>query len=451
MNSESVVLMLAIALLVGVLFGKLAKLAKLPSVTGFLFAGVLLGPYLLGGIKVGDFHLGLCTDMLDNLEIIYTIAFCFICFSLGVEAKPQKLKAVGGKAAIIALVQAFAAFLLVGGVLTVVAVFTDAIDIPTALVLGALSAASAPSAKYMITRQYHTEGEISDIMLPIVALDDIYDIILFAIVLAVIPAFGISGEAHSVSFLSLIVAPVLEIVISIAIGIVLGLALGFINNLYKVPGARLVVCIGFILLAVFICLLINNSGIYLEPDGHGHGDGHISVSSLLCSIFMGGAYSFVSKSEDTRKNLDNWNYPLFILFFVLAGAGLDLRAFTDWVVLLVGAAYVILRMTGKYFGTYLGCGLMKTDPKVRKYLGVTLFPQADVVIGMAALSAGVLSESGAALVQSVIFLGAFIFEILGQLLIKVALWRAGEITADDDAPVEDEPVHDKEHTVKEGE
>jgi len=426
-GNGGIIFMLALALLVGICFGKLAKLAHLPSVTGYILAGIIFGPNLLGSLSAGGFTFGLSQGFIEN-NILYVIAFSFICFSLGIEIKPKTIFSLGKKAAAISLVQSLSAVILTGGALVIVAVLSQqkVITIEVALILGALAAASAPTAKYMITRQYRTEGEITDMMIPVVALDDVFGIVLFSIIMSVVPAF----DGHGVSVYSLVFAPLIEIVASIAAGLALGIALGYLTKVFKIQSARVVVSIAFILLAVAAAELLSEAHIYLVPAAAegGHGEGHIGLSALLMTIFMGGAFSFVNHEHGIRKRLDSWTYPLFVVFFVLAGARVRLTDFIEPLVLLVAVIYIVFRFLGKYFGSYAGAAMIRESKNMRRFLGVTLLPQADVAIGLAALAADVLLK-----MQGVVFIAAIIFEIAGHVLIRICLKKAGEIHGDIDS------------------
>lgn len=423
LSNGMLVFMLALALLAGVCFGKLAKAARLPSVTGYLLAGIIFGPNLLGSLSAGSMTFGLSSEFLATINIIYTVSFCFICFSLGVEIKPKKIFTLGHKAAAISFTQSVAAAVLTGGVLVLISVASkgEVLSIEVALLLGALAAASAPTAKYMITRQYRAEGEITDMMIPVAALDDVFGIIFFSIVVSVLPAF--SGGV--VSVYSLLLAPLIEVFASIAIGVILGVILGYATKIFKIQPARVVVCIAFVLLAASAAEIFNEANLYLIP---AKAEGHIRLSSLLITIVMGGAFSFVNQEHGIRKRLDSWTYPMFIVFFVLAGARVRLSDFMLPLVLLVSVIYIIVRFIGKYFGSYAGSAMMGESKNMRKYLGVTLLPQADVVIGLAAMAADVLLD-----MQGVVFIAAVVFEIIGHVLIRICLKKAGEIHGDIDS------------------
>ena len=409
MTESGILLSLAIALLAGLLLSRAAKLVNLPAVTAYLVAGILVGPFVLGAIGVE----GLGFTSLENVEhfgILCDLALGFIAFSIGNEFRLSQLKKIGKQATIIGIFQAVFTTLLVDAVL-VVLYFFGLITLPAAIVLGAVASATAPAATLMVVRQYKAKGPVTDILLPVVALDDAVGLVLFAI------SFGIakSISAGPVNVISVVLEPVIEVVLSLALGFVLGLLFTFVERYFHSRSKRMAVSVTFVMIAVAISLL------KFEIGGV-----HIGFSSLLTCMMLGTVFcNTCDFSEELMGRVDRWTAPLFILFFVLSGAELDFTVFSNLAVVLVGIAYIASRSVGKYFGAGISSRISGCDENIVKYLGITLLPQAGVALGMAA-QASALGEDGA-IVQSITLFAVLIYEIVGPFLTKVALTKAGDI------------------------
>ena len=409
MTESGILLSLAIALLAGLLLSRAAKLVNLPAVTAYLVAGILVGPFVLGAIGVE----GLGFTSLENVEhfgILCDLALGFIAFSIGNEFRLSQLKKIGKQATIIGIFQAVFTTLLVDAVL-VVLYFFGLITLPAAIVLGAVASATAPAATLMVVRQYKAKGPVTDILLPVVALDDAVGLVLFAI------SFGIakSISAGPVNVISVVLEPVIEVVLSLALGFVLGLLFTFVERYFHSRSKRMAVSVTFVMIAVAISLL------KFEIGGV-----HIGFSSLLTCMMLGTVFcNTCDFSEELMGRVDRWTAPLFILFFVLSGAELDFTVFSNLAVVLVGIAYIASRSVGKYFGAGISSRISGCDENIVKYLGITLLPQAGVALGLAA-QASALGEDGA-IVQSITLFAVLIYEIVGPFLTKVALTKAGDI------------------------
>ena len=406
-----ILISLSIALLAGLLLSRLAKLAKLPAVTAYLVAGILIGPYCLGAFGVKGLGFISMADV-ENYSIICDVALGFIAFSIGNEFRLTQLKKIGKQATIVGIFQAVATTLLVDAALIGLHfLIPETLSLPAAITLGAIASATAPAATLMVVKQYKAKGAVTDILLPVVALDDAVGLVLFAISFGVANALG----AGAVSVVSVLVEPMLEVILSLALGATMGFAFQFCERFFHSRSKRLSVSIAFVMLTIGLSMLKFNIG-----------GVHIAFSSLLVCMMLGTIFCNICDfSEELMERVDRWTAPLFVLFFVLSGAELELSVFADIMIILVGVVYIASRSAGKYSGAYLSAKLSKCDPNVVKYLGITLLPQAGVALGMA-MKAGALANGGA-LVANITLFAVLIYELVGPMLTKIALTKAGDI------------------------
>ena len=411
-----ILLSLSIALLAGLLLSRLAKIMKLPAVTAYLVAGILVGPFLLGRVSVFGTHLGFAKDDLEAFKIISEVALGFIAFSIGNEFRLSDLKKNGKKATVVGIFQAVVATILVDIVLIVIALTTNIISVEAAIVLGAIASATAPAATLMVVKQYKAKGPLTDILLPIVAIDDAVGLVLFAISFGVAKAIG-SGE---ISLISILLEPILEVVLSLLLGAVMGFLFHLCERFFHSRSKRLAVSVTFVLFTVALSMIKFKIGSV-----------HIGFSSLLVCMMLGTVFCNICDfSVELMDRVDRWTAPLFVLFFVISGAELDLTVFMSIGIVLVGIAYIIARSAGKYLGAFSSSKAMKCDKKIVKYLGITLFPQAGVALGMAIKASDPvngLGETGAIVAQITLF-AVLIYELVGPMLTKISLSKAGEIS-----------------------
>ncbi|MBQ8799743.1 MAG: cation:proton antiporter [Lachnospiraceae bacterium] len=408
---HNTLLSISIALLAGLLMTRLFKPFKLPSVTAYLISGVLIGPYCLGALGVDG--LGFATsECVTNLSLISEVALGFIAFSIGNEFRLDDLKQTGKAAFVIGVFQALVATLCVDLALFAVHLaIPDKLSLPQVLTLGAIATATAPAATLMVVRQYKAKGPLTNLLLPIVALDDAVGLIVFAV------SFGISKTlvSGSVDLFSIIVNPLVEIAASLLLGAIMGWLLTQLEKLFNSNTNRLNLTIAFVFLTVSLAML----------DFH-IGPVHISFSSLLVCMMLGTVFcNLCPLSHDLMGASDKWTSPLFALFFVISGAELELSVFTDIAIVCIGGVYIIFRCFGKYFGALFGAKAVKCDSNICKYLGITLFPQAGVALGMCA-TAMQLGEQGN-LIRNITLFAVLIYELFGPLLTRQALMSAGEI------------------------
>ena len=419
----STLLSVSVALLAGLLMTRAFKPLKLPSVTAYLIAGVLIGPYCLGALHLNG--LGFTShDAVSKLSLISEAALGFIAFSIGNEFRLSDLKKTGKQALIIGIFQALVATLFVDLALFAVhKIMPDKLTLPQVITLGAIATATAPAATLMVVRQYKAKGPLTKLLLPIVALDDAVGLIVFAV------SFGIAKTlvVNSVDMVSILVNPLIEIACSLILGAIMGWVLTQLEKLFNSNTNRLNLTIAFVFLTVSLSMI----------DFH-VGSVHISFSSLLVCMMLGTVFCNICPlSHDLMERSDKWTSPLFALFFVISGAELELGVFADMAIVIVGVVYIIFRCLGKYFGSYASAKAVKCEPQICKYLGITLFPQAGVALGMCA-TAMQLGEQGA-LIRNITLFAVLIYELFGPLMTREALTRAGEIS-----PIPDEVKNRRE-------
>ena len=404
---------LSIALFSGLILSRLAKLLKLPAVTAYLIAGILISPnpFCLGALGVPG--LGFISfDNVESYSIISDVALGFIAFSIGNEFRLKDLKQIGKQATVIGILQAVFTTLVVDAALIGLHfMMPDKFSLPAAIILGAVASATAPAATLMVVKQYKAKGPVTQTLLPVVALDDAVGLILFAI------SFGIAEAivASEISLVAIIVEPLLEVILSVILGATMGLIFTFIERFFHSRSKRLAVSVAFVFLTVAISMLKFNIG-----------GVHVAFSSLLSCMMLGTIFCNICDfSAELMDRLDRWTAPIYVLFFVLSGAEFDFKEFKDYTVIIIGLVYIIFRCLGKYYGARISADISKADPNVRKYLGITLFPQAGVALGMA-MKATELGEIGN-IVSNIVLFSVLIYEIVGPFLTKLALTKAGDI------------------------
>ena len=405
-------LSVSVAMLTGLLMTRVFKPLKLPAVTAYLVAGILIGPYCLGALHIPGFGFT-SAEAVAGMDLVSEIALGFIAFSIGNEFRMKDLKATGKQAAIIGTAQA-----LVTALFVVLALFgahlmmPDILSWQQALVLGAIATATAPAATLMVVRQYKAKGPLTKLLLPIVALDDAVGLIVFAVL------FGIAKASTSAGadILSILLNPLIEIAASLLLGAIMGWLLTLLERFFNSNTNRLNMTIAFVFLTASLSMLEFSIGPVT-----------VSFSSLLVCMMLGTVFCNICPlSENLMGAADKWTSPLFALFFVVSGASLELGVFTDWAIVVVGVLYILFRSIGKYVGTYYSSKAVGCSRPIRRYLGITLFPQAGVALGMSAIAMQ-LGEPGH-LIRNITLFSILIYELFGPLLTKWALTRAGEIT-----------------------
>lgn len=380
---------LSLFLFGGLSISRIAKFLHLPNVTGFLFAGLLLGPYLFNIVPI---------EITENLDIISDLALGFIAFTIGSEFKLSYFKRVGITPIVIALLEAILAVVLV-----VIALLMIGQSLPFALVLGAIAAATAPAATVMVIKQYRAKGPVTETLLSVVAIDDAVALIVFGLNVAIAKALTGSDGSIMASLLS----PLWELGFSLGAGALLGLILTFGARAFASRGNRLSLIFAFIVFAIA-----------LSNQFHG--------SSLLMIMSMSAVFANLYRDLNVMLEiLDRATPPIFLLFFVLSGAHLNLAILPQ--VGVIGLVYIIVRVIGKVLGANLGARLTHAPENVRRYLGPALIPQAGVAIGLTFVAQSVVPEY-AATIRAVVLSATLIYELVGPVVAKMTLVQAGEIS-----------------------
>ena len=407
---STLLISLSLAILFGLVMSRVAKMFNLPAVTSYLIGGLLIGPFAIGAFNIPG--LGFNTlEQLADLDIITQVALGFIAFLIGNEFRLKDLKVMGKQAIIVGIAQAVITTILVDiGIIALHFIFPDLISLSSAIVLGAIASATAPAATLMVVKQYKAKGPLTKLLLMVVAIDDAVGLILFAL------SFGIATalESGSISIVSVMIEPIMEIVLSIILGCLMGWALNKMEIYFHSRSKRLSVAVSFVMLAVGIASIkVNIKGV------------NFGFSLLLSCMILGAVFCNVCEaSEELMDRTDRWSSPLNILFFVISGAELDLKIITNPMVLFIGIVYIIFRSSGKIFGAFISAKATNCSKEIQNHLGITLLPQAGVALGMASQAANLQDGS---IVRNVVLFYVLVYELIGPNLTKRSLVKAGEI------------------------
>ena len=407
---EYMLITLAFSVLAGLLMSRVAKLVNLPAVTAYLIAGLCIGPFLLGRLGIRGIGFSTLEDV-DSFSIISQGALGFIAFEIGNEFRLRDLKSMGKSAITIGILQAVITTIIVDIALIALHFFNPSlISLSSALTLGSIAAATAPAATLMVVKQYKAEGPMTKLLLMVVAIDDAVGLVLFSI------SFGVATalETGAISFIGVVLEPLLEIILSCLLGVVGGCSLNALEKYFHSRSKRMSLAVAFVFLTVGISLLEFTIG-----------GVHIGFSLLLVCMIEGTVFCNINEpSEEIMERVDGWTGPLNMLFFVLSGAELNLNVVSNPLVLSVGIVFILFRSLGKISGAWLSCKMEKTSNTIQKYLGITLLPQAGVALGMA-LQARILCDGE--IVRNVVLFAVLVYELVGPTLTKWSLLRAGEI------------------------
>ena len=428
MEVFSIFAYVAALLLVALLSTRLMRLIKLPNVTGYILTGIIMGPFLFGllfnNFSFTDIKEGAIYKFVDQLGWVSTVALGFIAFSIGTSFKFSTIKSLGKRVLVITVLEALGASLLVVVALLVAHfIFPQYVSLELALTLSAIASATAPAATLMVIKQYRAHGPLVDTLLPVVALDDAAALILFAILFQIATALA----GGSVSVYAIIVKPLLEITISLGVGAVLGFVISFANRFFKSRNNRLIWNIFSVFAALGFYYLFKSPVM-----------GGFELSSLLTCMMAGAIYTnFVKESGRTLDVMDRFTSPVYMMFFVISGASLDLTIFFNGdglVVVLIALTYLVFRVIGKWSGAFAGATITRCEPQVKKYLGFALVPQAGVAIGLSTTAYKLFSQyqdlamqKTGALILAIILTSTLIYELFGPMVAKFALKKAHEI------------------------
>ena len=417
----------AILLLVALLSTRLVRILKLPNVTGYIVTGIIMGPFVFGLLFNNFTYDGIKESIIyqhvNTINWVSTVALGFIAFSIGTSFKRATIKALGKRVLIITILEALGATVLVLIALLILHfIFPDYISIELVLTLAAIASATAPAATLMFIKQYQARGPLVDTLLPVVALDDAAALILFAVLFQIANTFA-SGVPLSIY--TVLLKPLIEIAISLVSGLAIGIFISFMNRFFKSRNNRLIWCIFSVFAALGIYMLFKSPAL-----------GGFELSSLLTCMMAGAIYTnFVSDSNRTLDVMDRFTSPIYMMFFVISGASLDLTIFFNrngLIVVGIAAAYVIFRVIGKWLGAFTGASITRCEDKIKKYLGFALIPQAGVAIGLATTAYSLFNKNpdtalAGSLILAIILTSTLIYELIGPMVAKFALNKAGEI------------------------
>lgn len=420
------ILCIALALLAGLLSSRLMKLLRLPNVTGYLISGIIFGPFVLGKYIGGWSSDPLSGTSIQAISWISDIALGFIAFTIGCSFKTSSLKAVGKRIVIITVFEALGgALITIGGLFIAYIFLRDTLPIAVILTLGAIACATAPAATLMVIKQYKAHGPVVDTLIPVVAFDDAVALIAFSVLFSISKSLV---SATSLSFVGVIVVPLIEIIVSLALGALLGFLVSLGCRFFKSRANRMIMVIASILVVVGLSMLATQLGWKLFGED-------FSFSSLLACMMIGAFFINARKdAQRTIERIDQFTPPLYMLFFVISGANLDITIFASkdaLLVIIIALVYIVTRSLGKYSGAFISSKITKSEPTVQKYLGFTLFPQAGVAIGLATTASQTLAGAGyekeSSIILAVILTATIFYELVGPLITKIALYKAGEI------------------------
>jgi Kef-type K+ transport system membrane component KefB len=383
---------IAVILFAGMIMAKVVSKFKLPNVTGYLIAGLIIGPSILGIIP---------KESADKLSIVSEAALSFIAYSIGSEFNIQNLKKIGKGIITITVFEALGATVLVD--LSMIFIFKQ--PVPFSIELGAIAAATAPAATMMVVRQYKAKGPVVNTLLPVVAIDDAVGIIAFGISTTV--AKAILDNSSNVSVAKIILIPLLEIVLALLIGFLMGILLVYISK--KAKGEDQ-------LLSMVIAVLFATAGIAIRFD----------LSSLLACMMVGATLTNLDPNNKRAfSTVEKFTPPVLISFFTIAGVQLNLSILKE--VGILGVGYVIIRVIGKLVGSYVGAKISNAPETVQKYLGFTLIPQAGVAIGLSLIAQSIMPPEYGEAIRTIVLSATVIYELVGPVATKTALMKAGEI------------------------
>lgn len=387
-SGTAILLTLAVILLSGFLVTRLTKLLKLPNVSGYIIAGILIGPHLLNLVP---------QSILDGMGFVSDIALAFIAFGIGRFFKKETLKETGGSVILITISEA----LLAGILVTVTMYFVFRLDFALALLLGAIATATAPASTLMTINQYHARGKFVSVLLQVVALDDVVCLLVFSVAAAVVNA----SRDGSVS-ISDVLLPIAYNIGAMILGVIFAWILSRLLGPKRSTDNRLILAIAMLLGLSGLCSIFD-------------------ISPLLSCMIFGAVYMNKTKDDELYRQINHFTPPVMSVFFVMSGMNLDVGALSAFGI--VGVVYFLVRIIGKYIGTYLGCLAVKSEKTVRNYLGIALIPQAGVAIGLAYLAERILPEDIGNLLMTIVLASSVLYELIGPVSAKFALIRSGAI------------------------
>ena len=409
------IISIAVMLFAGFLLTRLTKLIKLPNVTAYIVAGILIGPYCLNLIP---------TNFVTNTSFLADVSLAFIAFSTGEFFRFDTLKKNGGKVVIITVFEALLASILV----FIVSYFIMHLALPFSIVLGALAAATAPASTMMTIRQTNSKGDFVDTLLQVVALDDVVGLIAYSVAISI----AMASIAGSFSFIS-VVKPILINLAALVIGGLFGFLMKLLMPKKRSKDNRLIISIALLFTYCGLCSIVD-------------------VSPLLGCMCMSTIYINITNDDKLFKQLNYFTPPILLLFFVRSGVSFDLKALVSSSsigsvpIIVIGVVYFFVRIIGKYGGAYLGSLIVKKDKKVRNYLGLALIPQAGVAIGLAAMGARTIGGEVGAALETIILASSVLYELIGPACAKLSLFLSKSYDPNNKNIITTEqPQENKEH------
>ena len=391
----AVIISVALMLFFGFAMTRITKLLRLPNVTAYIVAGILLGPYCLGLVP---------QRIIDGMDFLSDVALAFIAFSTGEFFKLSVLKKNGWKVVWITVLEATLASVLV----FVLTFWVLRLPLSFSVVLAALASATAPASTMMTIRQTGAKGDFVNTLLQVVALDDVVGLVLYSVAISVALAAQ-SGGGHGFSFETLVL-PLLTNLGVLALGGVFGLLMKLLMPQKRSTDNKLIIAIALLFTFCGVCALLG-------------------ISPLLGCMAMGTVYTNVAENDKLFKQLGYFSPPILLLFFVRSGMNFKLDALfsasgslNGVPLIAVGVGYFLVRIAGKYIGAWVGCAAVKKDRLVRNYLGLALIPQAGVAIGLAALGARTLGGVMGSDLETIILASSVLYELLGPGCAKLALY-----------------------------
>lgn len=384
----------AVVLAAGLFVAKFTGKLKLPNVTGYLIAGLLIGPSVTGIVP---------KEAIEKLSLFSDLALAFIAYSIGSQINFKQLKKIGIGIVVLTLLEALTAMALVSAFM----LFVFKTGLPFALLIGSIACATAPAATMMVIRQYKAKGSVVETLLPVVAMDDGVSIMAFGVALTLAKTLILGG---SIDLVQLVLIPTVEIVGALLLGALLGIGFLTVEKIIRSEGELM----NFVIVTILMGYALSD---------------RLHVSSLLACMAIGASISNLKEGQMKYFSIvDNITVPIFLAFFVVSGADLDLTALRTTG--MIGIAYVIVRVIGKWMGAFIGAKAFNMPKSVQKYLGYTLVPQAGVAIGLSLVAQNALPGAHGAEIRTVILAATVIYEFVGPLITKKALIAAGEIKID---------------------
>ncbi len=394
---SKIIIATAVMLASALLFGRLGKFFKLPNVTGYLIAGLLLGPSFLNIIPM---------NMVNGFSVISDMALAFIAFSVGCEFDLKYYRKVGGSPILIAITEACGAIVVV-----TVSLILLGFDVKLAIMLGAIAAATAPAQTIMVINQYKAKGPLTSMLLSVVAIDDAVALIAFGLATTVVKAMNSTVNTNMVMS---ILSPVYEIAVSFVLGGLAGILMKLVFRWFKKPSNRICIILALVLATYWIADLVHGSPLLAC----------MALGAVLTNIY--------DEIEKIVSTCDSFTPPLYMIFFVISGAGFEVSALKG--IGLIGITYVVARVIGKWGGAWFGGKVTKQEEKICKYLGPTLMPQAGVALGLIVV-AGSVVPAYAPQIRVIILCSTFIYSIIGPIAAKSALQKSGELVVKKDNKV----------------